>query len=793
MRNLRNTLLALSLFCLAILGPTPALADKPSILKYSHPLNLRGAPFDSIQEAFEDFIPRRLGDANCGGQAITSTTDVDDWWVKVCYKYRAKTYDSTLGQFTCPGRFTQDCANLFVHFSKIPVLPVEQSKDVCPKRGNPISPLSASKTESIFIDAGLSTPMTIGYDTSRKLPGNAPAFDTRGTPSFGDLWEGSWHRRLAFYQSVSSVIHASRGATRWATFVSGKPDTETTDRFLWSIGGISGPFYVDTRTRAIETYSAEGVLKEVKYADGRILRFTYSDTSTPTAIAPVPGLLIKVSDERQREVQFAYSRTADETPRITSMTSPGNRVTSFSYDTAARLEKITWPDLTTRQLKYERADVPWALTGQVNEQGIRSGTYGYDNEGRAISTERAVGVDRYSVAYTSPPRWEVTDIRDSSGLFYRRERRMIPPVGTQMTDPNGAVISMDPTSVLGSPRLNRQSQPAGSGCGPASSLQEYDANANVAVRDDFTGQRSCYGHNMTRNLETTRVEGLANTQSCGTVMPTGSALPAGTRKITTDWHPDWPVATKVAEPRRLTTHIYNGQVDPFAGYATASCAPASAKLQDGKPIAVLCKTVEQATYDASGGAGFGAALDTSVPNRVWNYTYNEFGQVLTSRDPRGNTTTNSYYTTTTADYTRGDLEKTTNALNQTTRFTKYNPMGQVLQSIDANNVVTDYQYDLRGRLKTQTTAGQSTVFAYTLTGQLERVTQPDSSYIGYEYDPADRLVAVKDNLGNRIEYTLDNAGQRREERVKDPAGTLKGQVNRIFDVLGRAQQVTGRE
>jgi YD repeat-containing protein len=299
---------------------------------------------------------------------------------------------------------------------------------------------------------------------------------------------------------------------------------------------------------------------------------------------------------------------------------------------------------------------------------------------------------------------------------------------------------------------------------------------------------------MARSLETSRVEGLANTQACSAVTPVNAALPSGSRKISTAWHPDWRMPIKVAEPRRLTTHVYNGQPDPFAGNAIASCAPSTAKLPDGKPIAVLCKTVEQATYDAGGAAGFAAALDTGVPSRVWTYTYNEFGQVLTSRDPRGNTTTNSYYATTTADYTRGDLEKTTGALpTHVTRFTKYNPMGQVLQSIDANNVVTDYEYDLRQRLTRQTTAGQTTTYDYWPTGQLKRVTQPDASFVSYEYDPAQRLVAVADNLGNRIEYTLDNSGRQREERVKDPAGVLKRQVSRVFDALGRTQQVTGRE
>jgi len=78
-------------------------------------------------------------------------------------------------------------------------------------------------------------------------------------------------------------------------------------------------------------------------------------------------------------------------------------------------------------------------------------------------------------------------------------------------------------------------------------------------------------------------------------------------------------------------------------------------------------------------------------------------------------------------------------------------------------------------------------------GQLTRVTQPDASYIGYEYDDAHRQKAVFDNRGNRIEYTLDNSGIRTAENVKDPAGTLRRTLSRAIDALGRVQQTIGRE
>ena len=89
--------------------------------------------------------------------------------------------------------------------------------------------------------------------------------------------------------------------------------------------------------------------------------------------------------------------------------------------------------------------------------------------------------------------------------------------------------------------------------------------------------------------------------------------------------------------------------------------------------------------------------------------------------------------------------------------------------------------------------GQLTNFAYTSTGQISRVTRPDASYVNYTYDAAQRLTGISDSSGNSISYTLDNAGNRTAEQVRDPAGALKRQVSRVYDQLGRQQQLTGLE
>jgi YD repeat-containing protein len=258
------------------------------------------------------------------------------------------------------------------------------------------------------------------------------------------------------------------------------------------------------------------------------------------------------------------------------------------------------------------------------------------------------------------------------------------------------------------------------------------------------------------------------------------------------------------KPGKITTRVYNGQPDPFAGGAVASCAPVDALLPDGKPIAVLCRQVEQATTDANGSQGFNATLQSGVAAREERWTYNRWGQVLTHDGPRtdvNDVTTYAYYSDTSftgsgaeaVGHTLGDLQSVTNAAGQVTQYTKYNKHGQVLESIGPNGVVTTHTYDLRQRPLSVTEAGQTTTYTYDAAGQLTRVTWPDASYVGYEYDPAHRQTAVYDQLGNRIEYTLDNAGNRIAENVKDPSGVLSRQLSRSIDALGRVQQTTGRE
>jgi YD repeat-containing protein len=226
-------------------------------------------------------------------------------------------------------------------------------------------------------------------------------------------------------------------------------------------------------------------------------------------------------------------------------------------------------------------------------------------------------------------------------------------------------------------------------------------------------------------------------------------------------------------------------------------------LADGVPPAVLCKRVEQATTDTTGAAGFNATASGNA--RVWTYTYNQYGQVLTAKSPRidvNGTTTYQYYTSTdTAHsppwYQMGDRQSVTDALNHVTQFTKYDGNGRLLEQVDPNGVTTDYAYYPRGWLQTVTVTpagGGSTLvtsYSYDGVGQLQQTTFPDGSYVRNTYDVAHRLTQATDSTGDMVKYTLDGIANRTGEQWDDPGGTLRRNIARWYDALNRLQQVTG--
>lgn len=609
----------------------------------------------------------------------------------------------------------------------------------CPIAGNPIQAALASKfqVETDYSAGGGSSLSFARIYNSVALPNiRSPrqwrhTFDRALQPRIGQIPES-----VDVFRPDGKIQRFTASAGNWVS------DADVTDKLsrLFDGSGVStGWQYRVAADESVEVYSNAGMLLSVTSRTGVVQQFTYATSffsqypsTAPGCTSPlVPaGALWCVTDSFGRQLNFGY----DGSGRLSKLIDPNGGQYLYTYTANGEIASVTYPNSTAKTYHYNEAantagaNLPYALTGITDENSVRFATFKYDAQGRASSTEHSSGVERYSLSY---------------GVNQ-----------TTITDPLNTNRTYSFSTVLGVARNTAISQPCTS-CGASASAMTYDANGNVASKSDFNGNTACYAYDLSRNLETVRVEGFASGLSCPASLATYTPS-AGTRqrKISTQWHATYRLPTQVDEPGKRTTF----------------------------------------THDASGNVLTKTVLDTSTSeSRTWTYTYNSFGRVLTADGPRtdvSDVTAYAYYTCATG--TRcGQVQTITNALGHVTTYNTYNAHGQPLTITDPNGIVTTLAYDLRQRLTSRTVGTEVTTFDYWPTGLLKKVTLPDSSFLEYIYDAAHRLTQVNDSQGGHITYTLDAMGSRTAEQIFDPSSTLTRTRTRVFNSLNRLWKEIG--
>ena len=612
------------------------------------------------------------------------------------------------------------------------------------KRGNPVVPSSGNK----FL-------MEEDYAASGSFPLRfARAYNSRPTRAgpIGVNWTHTYLRVVSFDPEVPTLVSFYRPSGRVLTFRSTDGMTYTADpdiadriEQLRSGAQITGWRFTSSREDEIEEYDAAGRLLFIQDRAGKRHTLGYSDgSSTPPnggviegTTTPLPvGLLIRVADDFGRTLTFGY----DVKQRVVRMTDPAGQNFLYTYNADGALTTITFPDTKVRTYRYNESglvptNLPFALTGIEDENGDRFASYAYNGVSGATVTKHHAGaqeVNRYQFTYGGGSTTEIDPLGAQRTFSYAFTHGASQNIGI-----TGAVC---PT------------------CGPTA--RTFDADGNVASALDWNGNRSCYKHDLVRNLELVRGEGL--TASCPADLSTWTPS-AGTvqRKITTEWHPTWRLPTKICEPKRTTTLAYDTK-----GSMTSRSV--------------------QATNDASGAQGCSAAPVGSA--RTWTYTYT-YGTtnpaVATQVVVNGPRTDVTDATTYAYEEATGNLLSITNALGHQTTLGNYDAHGKPRQITDPNGLVTTLVWDERQRLTSRTAGSQLTSYTYDGVGQLTRIALPDASFLEYDYDTAHRLTEVRDNLGNKTTYTLDVAGNRTLEETRDPGGVLKSTRSREYSNLNR--------
>ncbi len=333
----------------------------------------------------------------------------------------------------------------------------------------------------------------------------------------GIKWTASYFQNLSVNFFFVTVNQADGGIEKFSctanTFQNIGPCTSSSDAIIQLEKTNSG-YSLTTKNNQIEEYDPTGKLLSITSTTNGIQNLAYNSTT---------NLLESVTDQFGQSLSFAY----DVNNRLETVTDPDNNVYSYSYDSNNNLEIVTYPDNTplntndnpTRTYHYEDTNLPNHLTGITDENSNRYVTWGYDTQGRAMFSEHNGGADRTDFTY------------NSNGT-------------TTVTDSLGASNTYSYEMSVGIPRtITITGGQCGSGCSGEGQAQTYDVNGFLASRTDFEGNVTTFINNS-RGLQTSRTEAVGTLEE---------------RTITTEWHPDYRLPTKITEPGKETEFIYDTQ------------------------------------------------------------------------------------------------------------------------------------------------------------------------------------------------------------------------------------------
>lgn len=480
------------------------------------------------------------------------------------------------------------------------------------------------------------------------------------------------------------------------------PITDTTgNRTGWSV--------VNGETQAVENYDLNGRLQTSTARNGQLTTFTYSDAATPTAVAPKPGLLIEVTDAFGTSLQFRYNQQS----QLATMMDPAGGIYTYTYDAYGNLASVVYPDSHQVTYLYNESamatpSTPTALTGIIDENGTRYATFKYSS-GKAVSTEHAGGVEKYSFSVLSGSAMTVTN-----------------PLGQNYT-----YTYFD--NAAGRRRFT------GYQFGSASNRIYYDANGNVSKITGFDGQITTYAYDFARNLETTRVEA------------SGTAL---ARTISTEWHPTFDLPARVAEPKRITSYSYDAHGNMLSRSVRATVDASGASGFNA--AATGSAQTWSWTYNE-----FGQALTETGPrsdlNAVTTYTYDSKGNLATIQNALGHVTTLSGYDA------HGRVGTVTDPNGLTTTYS-YTLRGW-LSAISRGSETTSYDYDAAGQLLQVTFPGDAKLYyTYDAAHRLTSVSDNSGNKISYTLDNmgnriSEQILDAGNNLTRQISRVYNALSQ----------------------------------
>ncbi|MEO6391635.1 MAG: RHS repeat-associated core domain-containing protein [Pyrinomonadaceae bacterium] len=613
--------------------------------------------------------------------------------------------------------------------------------------------------------------------TDYQLPGVGPSIDFTRTYNssrqvsgvFGPGWSTIYDERIYLYEdhvvslvlSDGRTVHGGRITTATNIF-----QPISTNFYGTTVANSDGTFTVTFKDGSIHQFNSLGRLSSLIDRNNNQTTLTYDGAGHLSAVTDTFGRSISV--------------TTDTMGRITHVSDSVGTIADYFYDgtgdDALALRSVIYPDGSKFTFGHTVISGKQLMTTVTDAMNHVVEHHDYDGNGRAITSERQGGVDKYSLNYVT-----VNDLGVSQ---------------TDVTDAEGRVTKFTYQTINGTKLVTRVEGSCGCS-GGSSEVQQwtydnkgnvlvktnalnqlttstYDANGNALTRTDLDGTRT-YTYNSFSQLLT------ANDQMGGvttmTYDPLGNLLTVkdALNQTTTFTSNSRGQITSVKDARtdsiNITTFDYEngpnlltktdalGHATTFTYWPRGWLKTVSDGVTQAGPSVILTTQFE---YDL-----VGRAKKTIYPDPAHNFVENVYdlaGRLTSAKDARGKITTYAYYDTE-LDFR---LKSITDPLGNVTTF-GYTPMSQLAFRTDALSQQTDYEYDEFSRLKKVTYPAAS-------------VTAPRLYEEFVEYDALGRIKKYKDTAGRFTNYTYDDVN--RVNTVVDPLSqTTKFQYNQRHQLL----------
>lgn len=540
----------------------------------------------------------------------------------------------------------------------------------------------------------------------------------------------------------------------------------------------------------------------VTFKDGRVHQFD------------VNGKLISMSDLNGNQTVLAYDAngklatvtdpfgrvltvTTNTNGRVLSISDSLGTIATYTYGGSETLLSVTYADNSAFQFSYISIAGGFGLTSVTDALGNIIEQHDYDGQGRATSSQKHGGVERYTLNYVSTTETDVTDAlgRVTKFFFGRVQARFVVSRVEGLCSCGGSQVQTwnydsQANVTAKTDALNHLTS------------YTYDANGNRLTKTDPTGTVTYtyngFGEVLTRTDQLNNVT-TNDYDTAGNLLTKTDALNNAT---TFTYNSRGQMLTATNARGKMTTFTYDSSgnltqqrdansVTTFFFYDARSQLT---KVRDGLIRSTLY------AYDS-----FGRIKKVTHPdNSFVTFTYDLAGRRTVVTDERNNATNYAYdaaYRLTTitdalnhsssfAYDSMSNPTSTTDALSRTTNYDydDFNRLSKITYppaAAGATRLFETIAYDADGNITSQTdTAGRSTTYAYDNVHRVTGSTDAANQTSTFQYDSLSRMTSLTDGNNQQYVFGYDVIG--RQTQITRGGSTLSF----VYDAVGNRSQRT---